>query len=94
MRIVEKDFVMKPCTLSSFDIAFLKQVKDKETGEIKIKPYDVAYGCSLSTCLKKIVRHRLNTKYESESVYLLDALNEIISLEKELVKLCKEADEG
>lgn len=93
MRIVEKDFIMKPCTLDSFDIAFLKQVKDKETGEIKIKPYDVSYGCKLSTCLKKIVKHRLNTKYESESVYLLDALNEIIKLEREILELCKEANE-
>lgn len=94
MQIVERDFIMKPNGFNSFDIAFLKQVKDKETGESKIKPYDVSYGCKLSSCIKKIVKHRVDTKYESESIYLLDALNEIISLEKELVKLCKEADEG
>jgi len=93
MRIVEKDFVIKPNGYSSYDIAFLKTVQNKETGKAEVKAFNASYGCTLSSCIKKIVRHRLNTKYESESVYLLDALNEIINLEKEIVKLCKEADE-
>lgn len=76
-----------------FDLFFPKKVKDKETGEVKVKPVKV-YGGSLSKCITKIVRHRVSTKYESESPYLLEALNEMIELEKEMVKLCKESNEG
>lgn len=90
MRIVEKDFIIKPNGYSSYDIAFLKTVKNKETGESELKAFNPAYGCRLYTCIKKIVRHRLNTKYESESVYLLDALKEIIKLEKEIIEMCHE----
>ena len=90
MRIVEKDFIIKPCGYSSYDIAFLKNVKNEETGNIELKAFNPSYGCRLSSCIKKIIRHRLNTKYESESVYLLDALNEIIKLEKEIIKMCHE----
>lgn len=89
MRIVEEDFIMEPSAFLSFDLTLLSKVKDKETGEFKIRE-KVAYGCSLSNCLKMIVRHRLNTKYESESPYLLDALNELIKLDKEILNLCKE----
>lgn len=92
MRIVEEDFIMKPSGLGLFDIAFLKKIKDKETGEIQIKPSKVVYGCSLSSCVNRIVRYRFNTKFESESMYLLDALKEIIKLEKEIIKLCKDSE--
>ena len=91
MRIVEEDFIMVPCGTNLFNIAFLKKVKDKESGEIKVKPAKVAYGCSLASCIKRIIKFRVNTKFESESVYLLDALKEIIKINKELVKLCKES---
>ena len=91
MQIVEEDFVMKPQGDGLlFDILFLKKVKDKETGEIKRKPAKVAYGCTLSSCIKRIVNYRFQTKFESESVYLLDALKELIKLDKEIIKLCKE----
>lgn len=91
MRIVEEDFIMAPCGTNLFNIVFLKKVKDKESGEIKVKPVKVAYGCSLASCIKRIVKFRINTKFESESVYLLDALKEIIKIDKELVELCKES---
>ena len=89
MRVVEEDFVMEPSGFLSFDLTLLKKVKDKETGEIKLKE-KVAYGCSLSNCIKMINRHRVGTKFESEAPYLLDALNELIKLDKEILKLCKE----
>lgn len=92
MRIVEKDFIMVPSIYGTFDITFLKKVKDENTGELQIKPAKVCYGCSLSSCIRKIKRYRLGTRFESESVYLLDALNEIIKLDKELLKLCKEVE--
>lgn len=92
MRIVEKDFIIKPCGYSSYDIAFLKPVKNEETGLTEVKAFNPAYGCKLSSCIKKVIRHRLNTRYESESVYLLDALNEIIRLEKEIIKMCHEEE--
>lgn len=91
MRIVEKDFIMKPCSYGLFDLTFLKKVKDETTGEFQIKPGKTAYGCSLSSCVQRISRHRLHTIYESESVYLLEALNEIIRLDKELILMCKES---
>ena len=90
MRIVEDDFIMESCGLGLFDLTFKKKVKDKETGEIQEKKLKPAYGCSLASCIKRIVRHRLHTKFESESPYLLDALKEIIRLDKEILKLCKE----
>jgi hypothetical protein len=89
MRIVEEDFVMEPAAFLSFDLTLLSKVKDKETGELKTRE-KVAYGCSLSNCIRMIIRHRLNTKFESESPYLLDALNELIKLNKEILNLCKE----
>lgn len=91
MRIVEKDFVMEPCTNGLFDLIFLKKVKDEETGKILIKPCKAAYGCSLASCIKRIVRHRLGTTFESESIYLLEALKEIVKLEEEFIQLCKES---
>lgn len=90
MRIVEEDFVMEPCGLGTFDLTFKKKVKNKETGEIQIKNLKPAYGCSLASCINRVVRRRLNSKFESESVYLLDALKEIIRLDEEIIKLCKE----
>lgn len=89
MKIVEEDFIMEPSGFEDFDLTFLKKVKNEE-GEIIIKPSKTAYGCSLSSCIRKIIRHRIGTKFESESVYLLDALEEIIKLDKEIIKLCKE----
>lgn len=89
MRIVEEDFIIEPSGFDSYDLTLISKVKDKETGEIKNRE-KVAYGCSLSNCLKAIGRHRVNTKYESETPYLLDALNELIKLDKEIIKLCKE----
>lgn len=90
MRIVEKDFVMKSCSYGLFDLIFIDKVKDKETGEVQVKTSKPFYGGTLSQCIKKINRHRINTKYEGESLYLLEALNEIIKLDKEITKLCKE----
>jgi len=91
MRIVEEDFVIEPCGLGLFDLTFKKKVKDKETGEIQIKDLKPAYGCSLASCVSRVVKHRVHSKFESESVYLLEALKEIIRLDEEFVKLCKES---
>lgn len=90
MRIVEKDFIMKPCGQGLFDLVFLEKVKDEE-GQIQIKPSKPCYGCSLASCIRRINKHRLNTAFESENVYLLEALNEIIKLDKEIVNLCRES---
>jgi hypothetical protein len=89
MRIVEEDFVMEPCGFGLFDITFKRKVKNKETGELQERNFK-AYGCSLYSCIKRIIRNRLNTKFEGESVYFLEALKEIIKLDKEIIELCKE----
>lgn len=91
MRIVEEDFIIEPCGLGLFDLTFKKKVKDKETGEVQIKNLKPSYGCSLASCVSRVVKHRLHSKFESESVYLLDALKEIIELDKDIIKLCKES---
>lgn len=90
MRIIDEDFIIEPCGLGLFDLTLKKKVKDKETGEIQIKNLKTAYGCSLASCVSRIVKFRMNTKFEGESVYLLDSLKEIIRLEKELINICKE----
>lgn len=90
MQIIEEDFAMKPCSYGLFDLVFLNKVKDEE-GKIQIKPSKPIYGCSLASCIKRINKHRLNTKFESEKIYLLEALNEIIKLDKEIIDLCKES---
>lgn len=92
MRIVEKDFIMTPSTYGTFDLILLKKVKDEETGQVKLKPLKTFYGCTLYSCIKKIMNLRLNTKFESENMYLLDALKELISLEKEFLKTLKELE--
>ena len=89
MRIVEEDFIMEPCSLGLFDLTFLKKVKN-ENGEIEIKKCKPAYGCSLSSCISRIIKHRVGTKFESESPYLLDALKEMTKMEEEIINLCKE----
>lgn len=90
MRIVEEDFIMEPCGSGTFDLVFKKKVKDKETGEVQIKESKPMYGCSLASCVYRIVRFRANSIFEGESKYLLEALEEIIKLDKEIIKLCKE----
>ena len=89
MRIVEEDFIIEPCAFGLFDLTFKKKVKT-EDGDFKIKSLKPIYGCSLASCINRIVKFRLHSKFESESVYLLDALKEIIKLEKEILKECKE----
>lgn len=91
MQIVEDDFIMKPASYGLFDLLLLKKVKNEETGKLEKKPYKVFYGGTLSYCIRKIRWFRLETKYESESPYLLDALKEIIRMDEEIVKLCKES---
>lgn len=91
MRIVEEDFIMEPCGFGLFDLTLKRKIKDKETGEIQIKSLKPASGCSLASCIKRIIKSRLNSKFESESVYLLDALKEIIKLNKEIIEICKES---
>lgn len=91
MRIVEKDFIMEPSNNGLFDLIFLKKVKNEESGKVELKPCKAAYGCSLASCIKRIKRFRLNTTFESESPYLLQALKEIIRLDKEFIQLCKES---
>lgn len=90
MRIIDEDFIIEPCGLGLFDLTFKKKVKDKETGEIQIKNLKTAYGCSLASCISRIVKYRVHTKFEGESIYLLEALKEIIEKEKELINICKE----
>ncbi len=89
MRIVEEDFVMEPCGAGTFDLILKRKVKDKETGEFKLKEFK-SYGCTLSSCLQRIARNRVRTKFESESPCLFDLLKTIIKLDEEIVKLCKE----
>lgn len=89
MKIVEPDFILSPCG-NFFDLIFYKKVKDKETGKYKIEPYIAAYGCTLSSALKRIAKHRVKTMYESENPCMIDVLNKILEKEDELVKLCKE----
>lgn len=91
MQITEEDFVMKPATSGLFDLLLLKKVKNEETGKYERKPYKVFYGGTLSYCLRKIKWFRFENKFESETPYLLEALKEIIKLDKELVELCKES---
>ena len=91
MRIVEEDFIMEPCGFGLFDLTLKRKIKDKETDEIQIKSLKPASGCSLASCIKRIIKFRLNSKFESESVYLLDALKEIIKLNKEIIEICKES---
>lgn len=90
MRIIDEDFIIEPCGLGLFDLTLKKKVKDKETGEIQVKNLKTAYGCSLASCVSRIIKYRVHTKFEGESVYLLDFLKEIIRLEKELINICKE----
>ena len=90
MQIVEEDFIMEPCGFGLFDLTFKKKVKDKESGEIQVKNTKPAHGCSLASCINRVVRHRINSKFESESTYLLDALKEIIRLDEEILKACEE----
>lgn len=89
MKIVEKDFILEPSGLNHFDLSFLKKIK-KETGEVELKFVKVAYGCSLSSAIKKIVHNRVNTKYESESPYLLDYLKDIKNEYEQIQKLLNE----
>lgn len=89
MKIVEKDFVLVS-NGGLFDLYFLKNVKNKETGELEKKVFRGAYGCNLASALKRIVKHRRNTAFESESPCLLEYLEKTIELENEIIHLCKE----
>lgn len=89
MKIVEKDFILVSND-GFFDLYFLKKVKDKETGKSEVKAFRGAYGCTLAGALKRIVKHRRNTIFESESPVLLEYLQKTIELENELIHLCKE----
>ena len=91
MRIVEEDFIMEPCGFGLFNLSFRKKVKNKETGEIEEKKYKPAYGNSLASCVRRIIKNRLHSKFESESPYLLEAMKEIIKLDNDIIKLCKES---
>lgn len=92
MRIVEEDFIIEPCSEREnlWDLTFLKKVKN-ENGEVEVKKCKPAYGCSLASCITRVIRHRRGTKFESESAYLLDALKESNKLLKEMVTLCRES---
>lgn len=89
MQIVEPDFILN-FNNGLFDLALYKKVKNKETGEVKVEPYVAAYGCSLASAFNRIVKHRLNSIYESETPCLLDAMNTIIKNQNEIITLCKE----
>ena len=89
MKIVEKDFILV-ADGSFFDLYFLKKVKNKETGELETKAFRGAYGCTLAGAVKRIINHRRNTIYESESPVLLEYLQKTIELESEIIHLCKE----
>lgn len=89
MKIVEKDFILV-ANEGFFDLYFLKKIKNKETGELETKAFKGAYGCTLAGALKRIIKHRRNTIYESESPVLLEYLQKTIELENEIIHLCKE----
>ena len=91
MRIVEKDFIMTPCSYGLFDLTFIKKIKKEDSNEFELKEVKAGYGLTLATCIRRIISRRFKTAYEGESPYLLEALKKIISLEEELVKLCKES---
>lgn len=90
MRIVEPDFILNSSN-GFFDLYVYKKVKNKETEEIEVKPCVVAYGCSLASALNRIIKKRVHSRFSSENPCLLDALNEIIKQQKEIIKLCKES---
>ena len=75
MRIVEEDFIIEPCGLGLFDLTFKKKVKDKETGEVQIKNLKPSYGCSLASCVHRVIRYRVNSKFERIPFKEWEALN-------------------
>lgn len=90
MQIVEPDFILIPSN-GLFNLVFYKKVKDKETGKIKLEQDIAAYGCTLASAINRIVKHRINTIYESENPCLLDALKTIIDQQKKIIDLCNES---
>jgi hypothetical protein len=92
MKIEEKDFVMEDVAPDSdkWDLAFYKRVKKRETGEYAIELGDKLYGLSLSSCLRRIAKHRIAKKYEEENITLRQFLKEYQLAYKEIVKLCRE----
>ena len=90
MRIVEKDFILTPISYGLFDLTFIKK-KLNEEGKVEIvRDKKPVYGASLASCIKRISRHRANSKFNSESVYLYDFLKELVKSNNEILKLCKE----
>ena len=92
MKIEEKDFVMEDVSPDSdkWDLAFYKRVKKRDTNEYAIELGDKLYGLSLSSCLRRIAKHRIAKKYEEENLNLRQFLKEYQLAYKEIVKLCRE----
>ena len=93
MKIEEKDFVMEDVASDSdkWDLAFYKRVKKRDTGEYSIELGDKIYGLSLSSCLRRIAKHRVAKKYEEENISLKEFLNDYQKSYREIIKLCRES---
>lgn len=92
MKIIEKDFILEDISSDSdkYNLTFMKKVKKQSTGEYVLEPKDVLYGLSLSSCLRRIAKHRIAKKYEEENLNLRQFLKEYQLAYKEIVKLCRE----
>ena len=92
MKIEEKDFVMEDVASDSdkWDLAFYKRVKKRDTGEYSIELGDKIYGLPLSSCLRRIAKHRVAKKYAEENTTLKEFLKDYQLAYKEIVKLCRE----
>lgn len=92
MKIIEKDFIMEDISPDSdkYNITFMKKVKKQSTGEYVLEPKDTLYGLTLSSCLRKIAKHRTAKKYEEENTTLKQFLKDYQLAYREIIKLCKE----
>jgi len=89
MRIVEKDFVLDSLGDGHFNLYFIKRVT-KEDGTSAAKLVKPSYGCTLTSAIKKIIHHRVNTMYESENPCLLEYLQSLDNVSKQFLKLLHE----
>ncbi len=93
MEIHEKDFVLKPVSNESctFDLAFYKKVKKRDTGKFETELGDTLYGLTLSSALRRIAYHRTAKKFAEDNVTLFQYLKELQNSYKEVVKLCRDS---
>ncbi len=82
MKIEEEDFILTPIDNSPFyDLELLYVVnkgKSNEKKEFKV----AAYGCTLESAVKRIIRNRVHSKYDTVTLtqYLKDLKSELKTL--------------